>query len=141
MSSVSIAFETKNLPSPPAAIARVVEVAANPECTVPEISGIIRTDPVLTSQVLRSVNSAYYGLRAKVTSVEHATSYMGIRAVRNLVLCLGVRQLSTRKASQYPLEHFWECSLRRAVAAKVLAKKVGVEQQEELFFRKYFQLC
>lgn len=126
-------MEIKDLPLPPAAMARVVQIAADPECTVGELSNVIRTDPVLSAQVLKSVNSAYYGFSRKVASVERAVSFMGIRAVRNLVLCLGVRQLTLGNFFDYPLEQFWECSLRRAVAAKVLARYLNVTLEEELF--------
>jgi diguanylate cyclase (GGDEF)-like protein len=58
---------------------------------------------------------------------------MGVRALRNLVLCLAVRQFSPRTGSAFSLEQFWECSLRRAVAAKLLAKHIGLAREEEFF--------
>ncbi len=120
------------LPVPPHVVARVIQVASDPEAGVGDISDIIKTDAVISSQILKSVNSAYYGLRRKIASIERAVSFMGIRAVRNLILCLGVQTLAP-KNSDYPLELFWERSLTRASAAKCLARKLGFPNEEELF--------
>jgi diguanylate cyclase (GGDEF)-like protein len=128
-----ITMNTNNLPLPPAAMARIVQVAADPECSIAQLAAIIRTDPVVSAQVLRSVNSSFYGLRTKVVALERAVNFMGVRALRNLVLCLAVRQFSPRTGAAFSLEQFWECSLRRAVAAKLLAKHAGLAQQEEFF--------
>lgn len=120
------------LPVPPNVVARVIRVAADPECGTTELAGVIKADPVLSAQVLKAVNSPYYGLRRKISSVDRAVSFMGIRAVRNLVLCFGVRELAPPK-SQYPLNLFWECSLRRASAAKALALRLKLPEPDEFF--------
>ncbi len=120
------------LPVPPNVVARVIRVAADPECGTAELAAVIKADPVLSAQVLKAVNSPYYGLRRKLSSVDRAVSFMGIRAVRNLVLCFGVRELAPPK-SDYPLNLFWECSLRRASAAKALAKHLKLPEPEEFF--------
>ncbi|MDJ0764615.1 MAG: diguanylate cyclase [Myxococcota bacterium] len=117
---------------PPHVIARVIQVAADPDSTVGELADIIKMDAVLSAQILKSVNSPYYSLRRKLSSVERAISFMGIRAVRNLVLCLGVQGLAPDK-SDYPIQLFWESSLRRAVAAKCLARKLKLPDEEEIF--------
>ncbi len=120
------------LPVAPHIVARVVEIAADQDSSAIDLAKIITTDPVLSTQVLKSVNSPFYGLRRKISSIDRAVSFMGIRAVRNLVLCLGVRALAPGK-SNYPLELFWEYSLRRAVAAKCLAVRLGFPEVEEIF--------
>ncbi|MCP4679290.1 MAG: GGDEF domain-containing protein [Deltaproteobacteria bacterium] len=121
-----------NLPVPPHVVARVIQIASDPESGVGDICDVIKTDAVISTQVLKSVNSAYYGLRRKITSIERAVSFMGIRAVRNLVLCLGVQTLAPNN-SDYPLELFWECSLKRASTAKCLARRLGLPNEEEFF--------
>lgn len=125
-------MQLETLPVPPHVVAKVVKIAANPDSSVMEIATIIKIDPVLSTQVLKSVNSEYYALRKKVSSIERAVSFMGMRAVRNLVLCLGVRELAPGK-SDYPLAVFWECSLRRAAAAKLLARRLNAGDEEEFF--------
>ncbi|MBN2802732.1 MAG: diguanylate cyclase [Deltaproteobacteria bacterium] len=98
-----------------------------------DIAKVIKVDPVLSSQILKSVNSPFYGLRRKASTVDQAVNFMGIRAVRNLVLCLGVQDLSPKKNSNFPTDKFWENSLRRASAAKCIARKLKMPDEEEYF--------
>ena len=131
-----------NLPVPPVMIARAVKVASDPECTVADLAEVIKTNPVLSAQLLKAVNSAYYALRRKVSAVDRAITFMGVRAVRNILLCFGVQELAPPK-SDYPVELFWECSLRRATSAVCLAKHLGIrlapprKQQPSVRFVKH----
>lgn len=123
-----------NLPVPPKIIARVIGVAADPDSTAADLAGLISKEPTLTTQVLRAVNSAHYGLRRRIETVNHAVAFMGMSAVRNLVLCLGVQKLvRPEELGAFPLELFWECSIRRAAAAGCLARRLGLPQPEEFF--------
>jgi diguanylate cyclase (GGDEF)-like protein len=119
-------------PVPSGVLARVIELASSEICDVGELSTVVASDPVLSTQLLRAVNSPYYGLRRKIQSADRAVAVMGIRAVRNLILCFGVQKLSPNNP-HYPLELFWECSLRRAVAARSLANLLGAPGADELF--------
>jgi diguanylate cyclase (GGDEF)-like protein len=69
-----------------------------------------------------------------VDTVHRAVAFMGMSAVRNLVLCIGVRQL-VRADSQldFPLEEFWESSVRRASVAACVARRLGLPHAEEFF--------
>lgn len=117
-------MQEPSLPVPPASIARAIEIAADPNCRISELADVVRVSPVLSAQLLKSVNSPYYGLRRKIATVDRAVSFMGIRAVRNILLCFGLLDLSPKK-SRYPLERLWEGSIRRGIAAVTLAKHKG----------------
>lgn len=119
-------------PVPPGVVMRVTQAAADPAVGAHEIAAIIEQDPVLSAQVLRSVNSPYYSPRSTISSVQRAVSFMGINAVRNLLLCLAVQELFPLQI-RFPLEAFWECSLRRGAAAKSLARHKGLPRLEQAF--------
>lgn len=120
------------LPVPPGIVMRVTQVAADPSTGAADLAKVIVQDPVLSAQVLRAVNSAFYAPRSRVTTVKRAVSFMGGNAVRNLVLCLAVRELFPER-DDFPLEMFWECSLRRAAAARCLGRRKGMPNVEEIF--------
>lgn len=46
---------------------------------------------MLTSELLRVVNSAYFGLVSQVKSASRAVTILGNRAQRNRVLCIPMR--------------------------------------------------
>lgn len=120
--------------SPPAIVGRVVQFANDPESSVADLGGVISQDPSISVRVLRAVNSAFYGLQREITSVDHAVGFMGQRAVRNLVLCVALKQaVVSEDVAAFPLERFWLCSLRRAVAARCLAQRLESVRPDDLF--------
>jgi HD-like signal output (HDOD) protein len=101
------------------------------------LNHVISLDPVLVARVLKLINSAYYGLSQQVTSLVRAIIMIGINTVKNLALSSSVvGNLSKSKISTgIDMEGFWRHSLCVGVAAKVIAKKRGVDskQLEEYF--------
>jgi HD-like signal output (HDOD) protein len=51
-----------------------------------EIVGVIEKDPVMTMKIFKVINSAYYSLPNKITSVGQSVIYLGINTVKNLAL-------------------------------------------------------
>jgi diguanylate cyclase (GGDEF)-like protein len=111
---------------------KVTRAAADPESSVMDIARIIETDAALSAQVLKAVNSAIYSPRSSITTTQRAISFMGINAVRNLVLCLAARKLFVSSAN-FPLEFFWEGSLRRGAAARGICEALKHAGSDELF--------
>lgn len=62
------------------------ELLAAEERYARQISEVIRRDPGLTSRLLRLVNSAHFGLSDKVTNLEEAVFFVGVRQVRELAM-------------------------------------------------------
>ncbi len=92
---------------------------------------MVRLDPRLTAEVLKIVNSAYFGVARKVTSIAYAVTMIGHRALRNLVLCISVRDVLTRNdLPGFDNLSFAQEALRRAVSARSLAEKLGLDAEE-----------
>lgn len=88
-----------------------------------EISEIIARDPSLASRVLRLVNSVYLGLRQRVTTIEQAVFYLGIRQVRQLATVTPVIEEFQRLAGPAPFtwRQFWHHCIATGVVAQELA--------------------
>ena len=122
-----------DLPSPPQAALQILRACSQDEISTTEISDLASTDPVLTAELLRIVNTPLFGFSREVQSLSQAVAIMGQRALRNMVLCLAVREA----VNQHPIKGFdttafWEDSLRRAVSAKLLGAAV-VPRYEDFF--------
>ncbi|MEM7260489.1 MAG: HDOD domain-containing protein [Planctomycetota bacterium] len=63
------------------------------DAPLPAIAQAIEKDPSLTSRVLRLANSAYYGMSREVSTLKMAMVLLGVRAVRNLVLSIGMVEI------------------------------------------------
>ncbi|AEF82685.1 HDOD domain-containing protein [Leadbettera azotonutricia] len=127
----------KNMPSLPTSVAKVLEVCNNPQTSPADLNHVISLDPVLVGRVLKLINSAYYGLSSHVTNLVRAIIMLGINTVKNLALSTAVMGNLAGKKDPLGLdmEGFWRHSLCVGVAAKLLAKKRGIDPKlaEEYF--------
>jgi len=80
----------KQLPSLPASIAELLASFADDDVDVEQISRQIARDQGLTARVLRVANSSFYGLQSRVGTVHEAVVILGFRAVRSMVLAVGM---------------------------------------------------
>lgn len=78
------------LPSLPSTVAHITQLLGDPEATLQDVGKAIATDTALALKTLRLVNSAYYGVRDKVNTVEHATVLLGMKVIKNLVFTAAV---------------------------------------------------
>ena len=77
--------EVVTLPSLPNTVANITKLVNDPDCPLSKIAKAISGDPSIALKSLRLVNSAYYGLREKVNSVDHAVVLLGMKVIKNLV--------------------------------------------------------
>lgn len=75
-----------DLPPLPATYSRLNALAAEPDVSLDAISSVVERDPAVTAAVLRVINSAYFGLPRRIASVREAVRYLGVVALKDLVL-------------------------------------------------------
>ena len=71
--------EVSSFPSMPKAGIKLRALLAEKDVSVDDIEGILRNDPGLATNVLRLANSAFFGLRTKVSTLKHAVTLLGIK--------------------------------------------------------------
>ena len=127
----------ERMPSLPTTVSKVMEVCNRPDTSPNDLSRVISLDPVLTGQVLKLINSAYYSLPNQVTTLSRAIIMLGLNTVKNLALSTSVLgSIGGEESFQHlPMDLFWTHSLCVGVIAKNLAAKKGVSPllREEYF--------
>jgi putative nucleotidyltransferase with HDIG domain len=125
------------MPSLSTTVGKVLEICNNPATSPNDLNRVISLDPVLTGQVLRLINSAYYSLPNRITSLTRAIIMLGINTVKNLVLGTSIiGSLGGRESfKSLSMDNFWEHSLAVGVTAKALAVRKGIPitSREEFF--------
>jgi HD-like signal output (HDOD) protein len=122
------------LPALPQSAIKLLELAQNPDNGPPEFAKPIEADPGLTGQVLRFVNSSYFGFAREISSVKLAISLVGIRTIKNFSLWSAVFSLVPNpKCGPFDLKSLWQDSLRRALFARRFGKSLGLKETEEAF--------
>jgi putative nucleotidyltransferase with HDIG domain len=134
---LSIEKSLRDLPALPGVVARIVKETENPEVSAQKIEELISSDQALASKVLRVVNSAYYGLSGKITSLSQAIMILGIPQVRNLVLSVSAISMMKPKTPRQSetLKLFWVHAFGTAAATQLIAhrKRMRVKDSEALF--------
>lgn len=119
------------LPSFPA-VAMSTLALLRQEADMAEVAARIMSDPGLTVRILRTVNSAAFGMRKRVTNLQYATSLLGRSRVESLVLSAAVGA-SLPRPGVIDLDRFWAVSARRACLARRIAARVEPASQSECF--------
>jgi HD-like signal output (HDOD) protein/ActR/RegA family two-component response regulator len=75
-----------NLPKPPSVYAELAALAGRPDTTVKDISSLVERDVATTVELLKLVNSSFFGVASAVTTVQRAVSLLGLDTIQALVL-------------------------------------------------------
>lgn len=95
-----------------------------------DIADIIRRDPSLTTRLLRTINSAFFGLAERVERVEEAVFYLGLREVRNLSLATPIiEDLGQIFGSLRSVD--WKAMWRHALGTAVLTRSLMEQRHPE----------
>ena len=100
-----------------------------------QISAIIEKDGVLSGNVLRCVNSAYYGLSNRVSSIRHAVTLLGFQTLRNLALAFSMRRMLQRPSpkSKKLFAEYSQHALGCAIMTQFLAHYTHSEDVDAAF--------
>jgi HD-like signal output (HDOD) protein len=125
------------MPPLPVTVSKILQICNDPKTSPVDLNQVISLDPVLMGKVMRLINSAYYSLPNKITSLVRAIIMLGINTVKNLALSTAV--LSTLgKAKDFQalnMDGYWRHSISVGVTAKLIAtrRKVDPKLREEYF--------
>jgi diguanylate cyclase (GGDEF)-like protein len=123
------------LPSMPGIALKLVEAIQKPDPDFREIARLISSDAALSAKLLKIINSPFYGILNKITTVDQAIKMLGLNTVKNLSLSLILKTSFLKKgAGGLNLAAFWKNSLVGAVAAKLLAGRIKIKNPEDAFF-------
>lgn len=119
------------MPAFPKSVHQVLKLAADINCSQKELVEVIKKDPVFTLKILRLVNSAYFGLAREVTSINHASVYLGLNTLKNVALGLAaVGAIPKSGVGGLDMGAFWLHSLAVATGTRMLGSMLGVSRDE-----------
>ena len=121
-----------SLPALPRTVEKVREAMSNVKVSVDDVASIIANDPPIAAKVLSVANSAAYGFKHRVETLELAVSLMGLREAYSIVLSVAVFNLLDRGPT-FDYKAFWEESMYCAAASKVIGDACGAEPHSGFF--------
>ena len=123
------------LPRTATEVARMLsDESADPN--LKQLIAVVHADPIVTQLVLRRINSAYYGLRRRISEIDKAISLLGFLEVSNIVLTAAMLQLRESISTQeqeHIFEQLMKLSIGSATYAQQLAQWMGLPYARRVF--------
>jgi HD-like signal output (HDOD) protein len=124
---------SQGLPTLPTYVLDLNALLSTPSVDLKKVGKVIRTDPSLSAQVLRLCNSALFGLRRRVLSIEQAAILLGTERLRTLVLTCSVMQFAGNRLPQAQLVAFWQHSFLSALLSERIARQIDYFEKEQSY--------
>jgi putative nucleotidyltransferase with HDIG domain len=116
----AIARDVDSLPHFPEIVLELIKLTEDPKATLSRISARIAMDPVLTADLLKLVNSAFYALPRRVNSIPQGVKIVGMKGLRNILYSYGARTIMREQYDE--MKPLWDHSYRVALYAFLLAR-------------------
>jgi signal transduction histidine kinase/HD-like signal output (HDOD) protein len=138
-----IVRRVQELPSPPSVATKIISQALQDSTDFGNISRLVESDQAIALKVLKLANSAAYGYREAITTVEQATAALGLTTLVNVMLSLTIRAGLQRTAdkSDPQVLRLWKHSLAAAVTAQLLAERAAPQLKNAAFVAGLIHDC
>lgn len=125
----------QDLPTIPVVLSQIMHLTASEESSIQDLIRVLDQDQALTIRVLRVANSAYYGLREHVTTIERAVVVLGFDMVRSLATSASfINYFSPKnRFDGFELTAFWSHTTAVGVFSEAIAHELGLADTGDAF--------
>jgi putative nucleotidyltransferase with HDIG domain len=116
-------FKTGALPVLPGTWVQLTGLLDSADADISDIARIVEQDPGLTTRLLHTVNSAYFGIARRVVSCSEAIQIVGLELIRGLMMGMKIFDFyKNRPFVRTVFGRIWDHSLRTATGARRLCE-------------------
>ncbi|HEU4851476.1 MAG TPA: HDOD domain-containing protein [Telluria sp.] len=120
--------DIRELPALPSVVLELIETFDKPEVDIATLADKISRDQALAAKTLRLANSSFYGLSAKVKTVNQAIVVLGFDSVRALVSAGGIIDHFQGGGGPVDATLFWRHAIATALCSRHLARATRQNQ-------------
>ena len=119
----------------PQMAARFLQVASDPEVRLDQLREALAADPAMVTRVLRLVNSSAFSVQQKITNLDQAITFLGIKQVRSVAVAVSVSELFRVRGrlGSYSRAGLWRHMVAVGIASRLLAVRLGSPNGEDFF--------
>jgi HD-like signal output (HDOD) protein len=118
----------------PESTVRILRMTRDSNCNISQLLKLIEQDAALSAGIMKAINSAYYALQAKMTRLDRAVAFMGLKAVKEVALSSSLSGLCRNVAiGKYTARDLWDHSVGVAIFARELAVHSRMIDPEDAF--------
>jgi putative nucleotidyltransferase with HDIG domain len=115
----------------PVILKKVLEVVADERASVSDLVEVIQHDQALSSKIVATANTAFYGFRRNISSIPGAAMTLGFNMVRSLAVSVSVFRGSS--GDHAFLRELWQHSFETALVTSLIAERTGLVKKEDAF--------
>ena len=108
-------------------VRKLIETFDQEEVDAMLVASYIEDDPVLTAKLLKTANSAFFGLSRQVSNAREAMNVLGMIKVRALVIAASLGE-GFHKVGSVNLNQFWRYSLNTANLSRYIALPIKIDE-------------
>jgi HD-like signal output (HDOD) protein len=116
-----------NIPSLPLLYNELIDELNQSEPSTRVVGDIVKKDIGMTVKILQIVNSAFFGLRRRISDSREAVEFLGLDTISSLTLGLGIISQLETQVSNTALAEIWSHSM----AVGVMANKIAIAENRE----------
>lgn len=130
-----IISNTESLPAMPEVMIKVEQMLKHPRTSPAQLAKIIETDPSMVAGILKVANSAYYGFRGKVSTIQHASALFGTRRLAELITAMSAGGVLGKAMEGYGIKagDLWRHSIAVACTAGEIAAAIGSDALDSAY--------
>lgn len=119
------------IPLLPTVANKIMNITRQDDYSLRDLSEVIVTDQVITAELLKHANSAFYNRGRTIESISMAVQLLGAQTVTNLVLTLSLRSVVTgRDIFLENKKQVWKRSLACALLARSMSGIVQIDREQ-----------
>jgi HD-like signal output (HDOD) protein len=116
------------LPSLPSLYFKVLQELQSPTSSVDRIGELVAMDIAMSAKLLQLVNSAFFGIRRKVSNPAEAVQFLGVGTVRSLALSIHAFScFDQAKLGDFSFERLWNHCVTTGLFARKITDLEEVE--------------
>lgn len=121
----------ESLPSLPRVYTRMMEEIESENPSLQKVAGLVESDPGMCANVLKMVNSSFFGFCQKISSPQQAVTLLGLNTLRSLVLSAHIfSSFDSSRTRLFSMDSLWEHSLRTSRLSCRIAEAEGYSKAD-----------
>lgn len=118
-----------HLPAQPKILAKIEGLARKPNLNISSLAALVAQDVGLSALLLKSVNSAYFGLEERIISIKHAIALLGMQQTLNIARTESLRRAGGGEAHARADSRITERSREIGTLCAIIAAQCFDEEQ------------
>ncbi|MFH0882635.1 MAG: HDOD domain-containing protein [bacterium] len=130
----SLLENLETLPTLPEIALQVLKLSGDPDADINDYHALISHDAALTAKILRVANSAYYGLRNKVSTLKMAVVMLGLEETNRLARAFSFLQSfpQGKTGSRFEFNRFWLHNIAVSEIIQGLSSRIAYNHASEV---------